>query len=297
MDARGRSSERGAADSTPELPRWIREAQVRGYATAHRLVAGERRLFGTETLWGDWSGRVLVLAKDWGPSRLLRERVAAGEATPWRHEPRMLTNRRLMRLAALAGIGCASVSSERASDEGRARVMSDASERGCGALYGSALVNLLREDGRVSGSLPNRRAALQYGVEVLRFVRTHMPALEFVVCLGREAREAAEAAFGVSARDLRAGGFGVEGASEKDATRVGSLEATGRVSTGASETSVALAGEREERVRASVRARGLVLVRAGHPAARISTESLEAPWRALAVLLRRRKLHAAAWSC
>jgi hypothetical protein len=146
---------------TPLLPGWIRCARVSGYATAHAVCPAETRLFGTESLYGDWGGRLLLVAKDWGPSRILRARMEAGEMRPYRHEPGMLTNRRLQRLAGPF--------------------------RDLGILYGSALGNLLRDDGRVSGSLPNPAEALAYGARVLRFTIHHMPRLEWIVCLGAEA--------------------------------------------------------------------------------------------------------------
>jgi hypothetical protein len=210
--------ERGVL-STPPLPNWITNAEVRGYVAAHRVVAGERRLYGTETLFGDWGGEVLLLAKDWGPARILRERVARGEADAWRHDPAMRANRRLVKLAEECGV--------------------QAGEHG--VLYGSALANLLREDGRVSGALPNRAEALEYGVEVLRFVRARMPALATVVCMGREAWECAAAAFGGRGewRDGRRG--------ERRCAEHGELE----------------------------------LLAAWHPSARVSWPELARPWRAL----------------
>jgi hypothetical protein len=66
-----------------------------------------------------------------------------------------------------------------------------------GLLYGSALANLLRDDGRVSGALPNRAAALAYGTEVLRFVLEHMPRLQRIVCMGADAWECACKAMGL----------------------------------------------------------------------------------------------------
>ena len=52
--------------STPPLPNWITEADVPGYVAAHRLCPGEPRLFGTESLYGDWGavGAVPLLACD-----------------------------------------------------------------------------------------------------------------------------------------------------------------------------------------------------------------------------------------
>jgi hypothetical protein len=225
--------------STPPLPDWIKGAEVRGYVAAHRVVAGERRLYGTETLFGDWGGEVLLLAKDWGPARILRERMARGEASAWRHDPRMRANRRLVKLAAECGV--------------------EPGEHG--ALYGSALANLLREDGRVSGALPNRAEALEYGVEVLRFVRAHMPALATVVCMGREAWECAATAFGGRGewREVRDG---------RDGRR------DGRV--GWREVRDGRRGGRKGAEHGE-----LELLAAWHPSARVSWPELARPWRAL----------------
>lgn len=153
--------------ATPPLPDWIRNADVPGYATAHRLCPVEPRLYGTESLYGDWGGTVLLLAKDFGPSRIVRDRIAAGEKRPYRHEPEMRTNLRLQALA----------------EPFRDRRL----------LYGSALANLLRDDGDVSGPLPNRRAALAYGTRALEFTIQRMPSLRWIVCMGKEAWECARA--------------------------------------------------------------------------------------------------------
>lgn len=153
---------------TPPLPDWIRSARVPGYITAHVRLPGVTRLFGTETLYGDWDGQVLLLAKDFAASRVLEERLARGEPDPYRHgtDSESLTNRRPKRFLPLLGCGSGSE----------------------GFLYGSALANLLREDGEMSGSLPNRREALPYGMAVLTFVVSHMPNLRVILCMGWEAR-------------------------------------------------------------------------------------------------------------
>lgn len=151
--------------ATPQLPDWICRARVAGYVPAHELIPGEPRLYGTESLYGDWNGRVLLLAKDFGPSRILGKRIADRDPRPYRHESKMLANVRLQQLAAPF--------------------------EHLGLLYGSALANLLRDDGRVSGTLPNRTEALAYGAHVLAFVIERLPRLEWIVCLGGEAWECA----------------------------------------------------------------------------------------------------------
>lgn len=149
---------------TPTLPAWITGAHVDGYVNAHQVLPGETRLYGTESLYGDWNGRVLLLAKDFAPSKVLWTRLAKGDARPYRHEPGLRTNVRLERMAG--------------------RLRSGGEAETCGLLYGSALANLLRDDETWSGTLPNRRAAMAYGVEVLRFTRASMPNLDTIVCMG-----------------------------------------------------------------------------------------------------------------
>lgn len=153
---------------TPPLPNWIRHADVPGYVAAHELCEGEARLYGTESLYGDWGATVLLLAKDFGPTQIMLDRIVCGDSRPYRHEPNMLTNRRLRRLAGPIV--------------------------GSGLLYGSALGNLLRDDGQVSGALPNRGEAINYGKEVTRFAVERMSALRWIMCLGQEAWEVAAAA-------------------------------------------------------------------------------------------------------
>ena len=62
---------------------------------------------------------------------------------------------------------------------------------GAGKLYGSALAGLLRDDGKGSGPLPNRRGIWPYALEVFRFVIGKMPNLRVIACLGVEPWELA----------------------------------------------------------------------------------------------------------
>lgn len=155
---------------TPPLPVWIREAHVDGYTPAHRIVGAETRLFHTEELYGDWSGTVLLLAKDFYRSSVLFRRAAAGDARPYRLDPDCLTNRMLR------------PHTDRLRDQG--------------LLYGSALANLCRDDGRIGGPLPNWSQARAYGARVLGFVREHMPRLRVIVAMGQEAMAVAATVLG-----------------------------------------------------------------------------------------------------
>ncbi|MFN0009329.1 MAG: hypothetical protein ACKVXR_15605 [Planctomycetota bacterium] len=163
--------------TTPPIPDWIQQARVPGFVTAHQVCQHETRLYGTESLFGDWDAEILLLAKDWGPSCILHERMESGDQRPWHHamkpdgSPARIAGKRLQELA------------------------SPLQHRGL--LYGSALANLLRDDGRVSGSLPNREEAVAYGTRVTGWVVAQMPKLRWVMCLGLEAWECASGAVGV----------------------------------------------------------------------------------------------------
>lgn len=205
---------------TPPLPTWLLSHSVPGYASAHSLLPSETRLYGTESLYGDWNARILLLAKDFAASRILHDRIAAGHPRPYSHEPRLRTNLRLQQLA----------------DPFRL----SPSPTSCGLLYGSALASLCRDDGRMSGSLPNRAEALAFGARVLGFALEHLPRLQAVVCMGEDAWLVTTAALGLTA-DWRP------------------ARDTGAIT----------------------QARGLNIVAAYHPAARVSCESSERAWRSV----------------
>ncbi len=152
---------------TPPLPDSITSFRLNGYTNVYELCPGETRLFGTEDLFGDWNGRVLLLAKDFACSRLIRERLEAGDPRPYRHEPTLVTNRRLCKFVEPLRTGAAPDT--------------------CGLLYGSALASLCRDDDKMSGTLPNRAEAMRFGERALAFTIGHMPNLEAIVCMGDEA--------------------------------------------------------------------------------------------------------------
>jgi hypothetical protein len=155
----------------PVLPCWIRNTRVDGYRVAHEICPDETRLYGTEDLYGNWNGRVLLLAKDWGPSCILGRRLMCGDPRPYYHGPKMKANRPFV---AFAG-----------------------PHAHLGLRYESALANLLRDDGRTRGTLPKRDAAIEYGIRATRFTVDHMPNLRWIVCMGNEAWECATGALGL----------------------------------------------------------------------------------------------------
>ncbi|MEZ5977485.1 MAG: hypothetical protein R3F34_04625 [Planctomycetota bacterium] len=160
--------------STPKLPRWVREPEVPGYASAHRLLPDEPRLYGTESLFGDWSGQVLLLSTMFAPAAHVRARLRAGDPRPYAHDPNWPSHRLLLELARPIEWN--------------------------GLLHGAALANLLREGGRRTAGRPHTHEALEHGVAVTRFTVEHMPNLEWIVCLGELAWNVAARAVGVEGR-------------------------------------------------------------------------------------------------
>jgi hypothetical protein len=119
----------------PPVPSWIRVyPPAGGWTNVFALVPSNEHLYGTETLFGDWDGRTLLLGKDGAPTPVIRALRDRGESRPWRHAQRerndpggYRTNERLASIAtSLPG----------------------------GKLYGSATANLLYDDPRWSRSLP-----------------------------------------------------------------------------------------------------------------------------------------------
>lgn len=161
---------------TPPLPNWLTGFRLPRYVNVYELLPEETRLYGTESLYGDWNARVLILAKDFACSELLHQRIAKGDQRPYRHEPTLKTNRALQRLTDPLRTG------------------SDAEH--CGLLYGSALASLCRDDGKMSGTLPSRASAIKFGSRVLEFTLENMPRAEVIVCLGDEAWMCASATLG-----------------------------------------------------------------------------------------------------
>jgi hypothetical protein len=154
----------------PSIPEWISGyTPPSGWTNVFQLVSSNKNLYGTETLFGDWNGRTLLLAKDGAPTDVIRALRDKGEPQPWRHAQKALgdtggwrTNETLERLAASVPGG---------------------------KLYGSATANLLCDDPRWSRSLPGFFSGPmhEYLKRVLGWVLDSMPNVEQVACLGKEA--------------------------------------------------------------------------------------------------------------
>ncbi|MFI4915483.1 MAG: hypothetical protein ACIAS6_03115 [Phycisphaerales bacterium JB060] len=144
--------------TTPPIPETIRNLRVDGYTNVYELVPDATRLFGTESLFGDWQSPVLLLAQDFANSSFIRRRIETNHHDPYSHDCMLRTNKNLYRLAR--------------------DVVTD------GALYGSALGPMLKDTDGMSTSLPNRKKAFQAASVILRFTIRNMPNLRTIVCMG-----------------------------------------------------------------------------------------------------------------
>lgn len=154
---------------TPTIPSWIREFSCSGYTNVYSFLENCPRLYGTETLFGDWSSEVLLLAKDGAPTHVIKSLSLKEGQGAWRHAQRELgdsggwrTNERLVKLA----------------------------NRVPGSkLYGSATANILFDDPNWSRSLPGLKTGQlnDYLVKVLTWVISSMPNLRVIACLGDDA--------------------------------------------------------------------------------------------------------------
>lgn len=144
--------------STPPIPAEIRNLKVDGYTNVYQLVPHATRLFGTESLYGDWQSSVFLVAQDFANARFIQKRIEAKHHDPYSHDCKLRTNRNLCRFAS--------------------EVVK------YGALYGSALGPMLKDTDSMSTSLPNRKTALEAASTILHFTIKNMPNLRTIVCMG-----------------------------------------------------------------------------------------------------------------
>lgn len=140
-----------------------------GWTNVFELVPSNERLYGTETLFGDWNGRTLLLAKDGAPTHVIRHLRDRGETTPWRHAQRKLGD-----------------SGGWKTNEYLTKAVSHISG---GLLYGSSTANLLYDNPSWSRSLPGFYSGPlhDYLKIVLGWVIESMSRIERILCLGQEA--------------------------------------------------------------------------------------------------------------
>lgn len=155
----------------PQIPNWIRSFRYQDFTNVFEILPDVDRLYATETLFGDWEGRVLLLAKNAAPAHVIEALSRTEGDAAWRHAQRRLgdtsgwkTNERLSALVEqhLTGVGC---------------------------LYGSAAAHLMSNDQNWSRRLPElHNGALEvHLIQVLRWVLREMHKVEAIACLGEDA--------------------------------------------------------------------------------------------------------------
>lgn len=170
---------------TPEIPLWIKNLSAPQYTNIFELHLGNKNLFGTETLLGDWDGHLLVVAKDFAPADeviSVAGRVA-DKSLAYRHndgdgryQTGLKTNSNLVDF--LYG------------QEGRS-MLAGAHNVDCGALYISASFLLKAGNGTSStltGWSPGQ-PPFEQSSRVLTFVLGHMPHVRAIACICREAEK------------------------------------------------------------------------------------------------------------
>lgn len=151
----------------PAVQEWMR-APIKGYRSVYEseFCPQETRIFGTESLYCNWNGRLLILAQDFSHDECIRERLRAGEQRPYRHDPCNRTNIQLRKLVEDSGL------------DGD-------------VLYGSAMGGMLKIGDGLGSKLPNLKGARAYASRLLEFVVEAMPNICAIACLGTFAWEVA----------------------------------------------------------------------------------------------------------
>jgi hypothetical protein len=155
---------------TPAIPNWIRNFRddCGKFTNIYEICPGETRLYGTESLYGDWDGQLLLLAQDFAPVALVKQRLRDGDYRPYHHTCWRQTRRE---------IG--------AKTNKKLSIFLDQIK--CGKLYGSALANLLKNEDYRSGGLQVNPNVKKFMEEVLNFTIDKMPNLRAIACLGSHA--------------------------------------------------------------------------------------------------------------
>jgi len=161
---------------TPFVPEGIRNLRCKSYKNIFEYNLGNRNLFGTETLCGDWDGDLLIVAEDFAPTSVIEDRLKVGDLDPYRHNPSAPTNKNIIR---------------RLKENGRKVEIDGTGNISCGVLYMSACF-FLRTDGERSGELPNQTECKRQSSPVFEFTIGEMPNLEKIACLGKFAFEFVE---------------------------------------------------------------------------------------------------------
>jgi uracil-DNA glycosylase len=157
---------------TPQVPDKIKNIRHPNYKNIYEYKLGNKNLWGTETLLGDWDGEYLLVAKDFYPSSYIEDNIAYKVSNPYCHAEGIPTNRNLV--YCLTGLE---------------KLRRGFKNTDCGFLYVSACF-LLRADGQKSGALPDQDEALALSAPVLQFTLENMRNVKAVVLMGKEAQSA-----------------------------------------------------------------------------------------------------------
>lgn len=154
--------------TTPTIPSWIRNFKHDGYTNVFAFLPECSRLYGTETLFGDWDAPTLLLAKDGAPTQAIVDLASREGEDAWRHAQRSR--------------------GDAAGWKTNERLVDFASRIPGSKLYGSATANMLYNNPKWSRSLSGFRSGElhDYLVQVLRWVVASMPNVQAIACLGSE---------------------------------------------------------------------------------------------------------------
>lgn len=165
------------------IPPWATALRASGWANIHSIIPVPPRLTAVDAYLGDINAHTLVLGKDSAPADMFRKLVSAGVPDPYRHDPKLPTNRMLRDVLAHVGIDAPLDGSKAAT---------------CGVYYANAYW-LLRDDGKFSGALPNGAEAWAQSRRMLEHIIASLPKLERIIAMGSDAHAALMDLYGMQA--------------------------------------------------------------------------------------------------
>lgn len=167
---------------TPPIPDEIKNIylvdykNIFSYPNEYFPKSGHHNLWGSETLCGDWDGRLLIILKDFAPTWYIENR--SDGRPPYSHTIGSPTNSSLVRFInhAYKELGH---TDDLVCDDG-------SNNTSCGILYASASFLLRATDGP-GMNVRITRQALQRGWPALKFTISNMKNLTDIVLCGKEA--------------------------------------------------------------------------------------------------------------
>jgi len=156
-----------------KIPDWIRNLRLEGYKNIFELLPDNQRLYGTEAFCGDWNAHTMILGKDFAPSIYILDRIAKGINDPNRHRENLETNKNIYNILKQLGVNAP---------------LDGSNSNNCGIIYINAYF-LLRDDGKFSGNLPNKKNCTQACLPVFDFVLNNLPRDLKIICMGKDAYE------------------------------------------------------------------------------------------------------------